>query len=241
MRHVALLVSMIFLLALPLAAAAQETGEIPARAPRWQPDKHFSADLIAGYTPLPLLAYGYKLRAFTDREHKGRSDDESVLDPNGLYGLSLGYYPSGRWLKFGLIMEGLFSRYRGALTGKSRNPGEVGRTYDYDQALNFYELNWLFRIWFNEKPVRPFVDIGAGVVRVDAEFDGYNQTSYGTTAMMGWGAEWRTHEHFGISLQARIADHFGIVYYFDPRPGDHVTIEAQYIPLSLMLKTHFYF
>ena len=241
MRQVVLLVSMIFLLALPLVAAAQEAGEVPARAPRWQPDKQFSIDLVAGYTPLPLLAYGYKLRAFTDREYKCRTDDESELDPNGLYGMSLGYYPTGRWLKFGLIMEGLFSRRRGALTGKSRCPSEVGRTYDYDQSLNFYEFNWLLRLWFNEKPVRPFVEVGAGVVRVDAELDGYNQTSYGTTAMMDWGVEWRAHEHMGLSLQARIADHFGIVYYFQPRPGEQATIEAQYIPLSLMLKTHFYF
>ncbi len=241
MRRVVPLVTLLFLLALPFAVMAQEADEVPARAPRWQPDKHFSADLIAGYTPLPLLAYGYKLRAFTDREDKCSSDDESELDPNGVYGLSFGYYPTGRWLKFGLITEGLFSQFRGALTGRSHCPGEIGRTYDFDQTLNFYQLNWLFRLWFNEKPVRPFVDIGAGVVRVDAELDGYNQTSYGAAAMMDWGIEWRAHENFGLSLMARLENRFGIVYYFEPRPGEQATIEAQYIPLSLVLKTHFYF
>lgn len=201
----------------------------------------FGLELAGGYTPLPLADYRYNLDVFTDCRRNCRTDDESTLEANAMYGLGLAYYPQSRWLSFGLIMEALYARYEGELTGRESCPESVSHTYKYDQSLTFYQLNWLLRLYLSRKAVQPFVEVGPGVVRVDASFDGYDQASYGLTALMGWGVHWRIHDLVGISLQARLADHFGLVYYFEPAADRLATIEAQYIPMSLLFKAHLFF
>ncbi len=214
---------------------------LPAAPPPAVPEPLFGVDLVVGFTALPELDYRYKLTRTADECLECRTDDESTLETNGVYGLSLGFYPRSNWAHLGLIVEGLFAQYEGQLTGRADCPSSFTRTYRYDQRLNFYQLNALLKIYFTQKTVRPFVEIGLGVVRVDAEFDTYDQTVYGVTGLTSWGAEWRISRNFGLSLQARLADHFGLVYFYEPQPGDHARIEAQYIPISAVLKTHFYF
>ena len=201
----------------------------------------FSLDLVGGYVPLPMLDYRYDLTVYTDRQRFCHADDESTLEPGATYGLSLGYYPTGQWLNFGLIAEALYARFDGELTGKVGCPSSASRTYRSDQELSFYQLNALARIYFTSSLLKPFVELGLGALRVDAAIDDYSQTSYGITGLMGWGVEWRVHDRVGVSLQARLADHFALVYYYEPSAGEQVAIQAQYIPLTALFKTQFYF
>jgi len=213
----------------------------PEMTPAPPPRPRFSVDLAAGYTPLPMLDYRYNLARYTDRAQTCDSDDESTLEANGIYGLSFAYYPPDDWIALGLVVEGLYAQYRGELTGRANCPSSFTRTYRFDQTLNFYQLNGLVRIYLARAAVRPFVEIGLGALRIDASFDAYDQTVYGLTGLTGWGVEWSITRSFGLSVQARLADHFGVIYHYEPHAGDEATIEAQYIPLSALLKTHFYF
>jgi hypothetical protein len=256
MRPAILLLIVICLTGLVVAAWADEpapTGEPPTPTPAntppapapapapTPPEPRFGFDLAAGYTALPMLDYGYRLSECTDHVQGCRTNDKSTLASNGMYGLSFGYYPPSDWVTLGLVVEGLFAQYRGELTGRADCPGSFTRTYQYDQRLTFYQLNGLIKIYFSHKSVRPFVELGLGALRIDAVFSAYHQTSYAATAVTGWGVEWRLGRRFGVSVQARAADHFGVVFHFTPRADQVARIDAQYVFISALVKTHFYF
>jgi len=230
---ICLIVSVVALVfGLPAMSAADDETPAPHR---------FGISVIGGYTPLPMLDYGYELRAYRDRVVEYNADDESTLENGVPFGLAVGYYPSNSFLNFGFLMEALYGCYEGQLTGRVKMSDTLRRRYRYDQSLDIFQLNWIMKIYFNEKTVRPFVDLGVGAVRVDAEFDDYSQTSYGASALMGWGLEWRAVERVGVDLSGRLTDHFALTYYHEPGASEQATIEAQYIPFSFLLRAHLYF
>jgi len=214
---------------------APAAGAIPAIQ-----DPQFSLDLNGGFIPLQTIDYNYNLKVFSEHEYKCNTDDDSHLKPNGVYGLSASYYPPTEWIKLGFITEALYSRQEGDLTGKIRCSKLVKRGYDYPQQLDFWQLNFLGRFFLSRQKVRPFVQAGLGILRIDSELDDYRQTSYGSTALISWGLEWRANEWFGLSGEARLSDHFGAVFFFEPSEVERATIETLYLPVSFIIKTQFF-
>lgn len=203
--------------------------------------KKYSLGIVAGYTALSSIAY----RTFWYRYESGRNrigtEDKSDLAAGPLSGLTFSYLPYNEYLVVGFTLEGFYHHYEGRFKGNLDKQDWGPGSYYFKTNLNFYQVNFLGTIYFTDKSFQPYVQVGMGAVLCDSKIGREHQTLFGASAIVAWGAQYRFYNWFAFGAQVRIQDMFGIVHTLEPEENVRATIEAQYIPLSFLVSTNFYF
>ena len=203
--------------------------------------KAFSIGLYGGCTVLPMSVFGVDWQQYDDKREEIATNDDSYLQPAPLGGLAFTYLPARRFVSIGFTLEGFFQQFEGALKGSSGNNPEQKENYDFDIVMRFYQINFLGTIYFTRNAFKPYLQLGMGAVYNDAQIDSDHQTAYGASGIVSWGAQYSFTDWFAFGGQVRMQDMFGMRYIYEPSEKDLLSIEAQYIPLSLLVHTTFYF
>lgn len=219
-----------------LTVAVAQDDPVAQQAPH-----AFSIGLLAGYNAVAMLVYDVDWKSVSDRLVDVDVNDDSYIDPGPLAGVALTYLPALRHISFGITAEFFYQHTQGKLKGNvGDNPQDV-TGYEFDLSAHFTQIDFLGTFFFTRKPFQPYLQIGLGALRSDIEIDDDRQTAYGASGIVAWGAQYRFASWFAFGGQVRMQDQFGLVYRFEPDDVTLVTIEAQYIPLSLLLHTTFLF
>jgi len=108
-------------------------------------------------------------------------------------------------------------------------------------SFDFYQMNVLGTILFTDKPFQPYLQIGVGAVRNDVTIEKSTQTIYGGSALAVWGTRYRFTDLFALGANLRMQDCFGMDFSYNIDDSNALDVSGQYIFLSLMFQTTFYF
>jgi hypothetical protein len=202
----------------------------------------FSVGLIGGYTAMSMSAWGVDWYTYDDNKKQVRVNDDSYLDPGPQAGLFVTYQPVERFLNLGFTLEGFYQQYDGKIKGTyGEGSPEQRIPYDFDATFKVMQGNFLLTLFFSNRDFAPYLQAGFGAVEVEAEIDGELLRMPGAVGVVAWGAQYKFVEWFALGGQVRAQDLFALAFDFEPDETNLLHIESQFVPLSILLHTTFYF
>jgi len=211
----------------------------PPDADRWG-DPSFSINIIGGGDIVPAAFNTVHWYEYDDSRLKLGTTNKTAWNPTWEAGLTLGFYPSEQFIRWGLMIEALYVQTNGTFSGDLKKHGESYRGYSERQFIRMYQLNVLSRVYFMKKKFRPFLEAGIGPARTDLTLFDETRFGYGAAVHVGSGVEYRFTKWFGLSGGMRFSDIFGFKYDFSPSEKELVQIQSRYTPLSVLVNTSFF-